>query len=192
MAMTLTTRYACCDDRRRIEVDASAFNGIDFLEVLDPGVAAPQEDRQRTLFVHFVKDPTPLGAIGPDNIVIEGGDRVRDVRAVQAQVAVDPRSGSTEPILIVEVDNPGDHSTYTLRLVPTAAQPLDTVDVGSQISGQVTRVLVDFNDEVRAGQPLAVLDPQTYQSRVAQSQADIAAGEAAANPRAQLAARRIA
>lgn len=58
-------------------------------------------------------------------------------------------------------------------------QALVTVDVGSQISGQVTRVLVDFNDPVRAGQTLAVIDPQTFQSRVAQSQADIAAGQAA-------------
>ncbi|MFZ5719505.1 MAG: efflux RND transporter periplasmic adaptor subunit [Pseudomonadota bacterium] len=57
-------------------------------------------------------------------------------------------------------------------------QALVTVDVGSQISGQVTRVLADFNDEVRQGQTLAILDPQTYQSRVAQSQADIAAGQA--------------
>jgi HlyD family secretion protein len=57
-------------------------------------------------------------------------------------------------------------------------QALITVDVGSQISGQVTKVLVDFNDQVRAGQTLAILDPSTFQSRVAQSQADIAAGEA--------------
>jgi HlyD family secretion protein len=58
-------------------------------------------------------------------------------------------------------------------------QALITVDVGSQISGQVTKVLADFNDEVKAGQTLAIIDPQTYQSRVAQSQADIQAGEAA-------------
>lgn len=60
-----------------------------------------------------------------------------------------------------------------------ALQALITVDVGSQISGQVIKVLADFNDEVRQGQTLAVIDAQTYQSRVAQSQADIAAGEAA-------------
>ncbi|MBU1378393.1 MAG: efflux RND transporter periplasmic adaptor subunit [Alphaproteobacteria bacterium] len=58
-------------------------------------------------------------------------------------------------------------------------QALVTVDVGSQISGQVTKVLVDFNDEVKAGQTLAIIDPQTYQSRVAQGQADILAGQAA-------------
>lgn len=58
-------------------------------------------------------------------------------------------------------------------------QALEQVEVGSQISGQVIRVLADFNDRVRAGQTLAILDPSTYQSRVAQSAADIQAGEAA-------------
>ncbi len=57
-------------------------------------------------------------------------------------------------------------------------QALITVDVGSQISGQVTKVLADFNDPVREGQVLATLDPSTFQSRVAQSQADINAGQA--------------
>lgn len=58
-------------------------------------------------------------------------------------------------------------------------QALVTVEVGSQISGQITKVLVDFNDQVKAGQVMAILDPQTYQSRVAQNRADIAAGQAA-------------
>ncbi|MDB5423417.1 MAG: efflux transporter periplasmic adaptor subunit [Phenylobacterium sp.] len=58
-------------------------------------------------------------------------------------------------------------------------QALITVDVGSQISGQIRDVRVDFNDQVRKGQVLAVLDPQTYQTRVAQGQADVQAGVAA-------------
>ena len=57
-------------------------------------------------------------------------------------------------------------------------QALVTVDIGSQISGQIREVMVDFNDPVRQGQVLATLDPQTYQSRVAQSRADVAAGVA--------------
>ena len=59
-----------------------------------------------------------------------------------------------------------------------ATEALITVDVGSQISGQITRVLVDFNDQVRRGQVLAVLDPQTFESRVAQARSDVAAGQA--------------
>lgn len=55
---------------------------------------------------------------------------------------------------------------------------LVTVEVGSQLSGQVTEVLVDFNDRVRRGQVLAVLDPQTYDSRIEQSRAAVAASSA--------------
>ena len=57
-------------------------------------------------------------------------------------------------------------------------QALVQVDVGSQISGQILKVLVDFNDQVRAGQLLATLDPQTYLSRLRQGQAQIAANQA--------------
>lgn len=55
---------------------------------------------------------------------------------------------------------------------------LVTVQVGSQLSGQVTDVRVDFNDRVRRGQVLAVLDPQTYESRIEQSRAAVAASSA--------------
>ena len=57
-------------------------------------------------------------------------------------------------------------------------QALITVDVGSQISGQITDIKVDYNDQVRKGQVMAIIDPQTYQSRLAQGQADVSAGEA--------------
>ncbi|MBU2167537.1 MAG: efflux RND transporter periplasmic adaptor subunit, partial [Alphaproteobacteria bacterium] len=57
-------------------------------------------------------------------------------------------------------------------------EALVTVEVGSQISGQVTDVLVDYNDRVRRGQVLARLDPQNQQSSVEQSQAAIASAQA--------------
>ncbi|MDO9337227.1 MAG: efflux RND transporter periplasmic adaptor subunit [Caulobacter sp.] len=57
-------------------------------------------------------------------------------------------------------------------------QALVTVQVGSQISGQITKVLVDFNDYVKAGQVMAVLDPQTYVSRAQQGQAQVASSQA--------------
>ena len=57
-------------------------------------------------------------------------------------------------------------------------QALVTVDVGSQISGQILQVFVDFNDQVRKGQVLATLDPQTYVSRLRQGQAEIVAQQA--------------
>ena len=57
-------------------------------------------------------------------------------------------------------------------------EALVTVEVGSQISGQVTDVLVDYNDRVRRGQVLAILDPQNQRSAVEQSQASIEAAQA--------------
>lgn len=57
-------------------------------------------------------------------------------------------------------------------------EALVTVEVGSQISGQVTQVLVDYNDHVRKGQVLAILAPQNQRSAVEQSQASIVAAQA--------------
>lgn len=59
-----------------------------------------------------------------------------------------------------------------------ALRAVDTVQVGSQLSGQVTEVLADYNDQVRRGQALARLDTQTYDSRVEQSRAALAASTA--------------
>lgn len=55
---------------------------------------------------------------------------------------------------------------------------LDSVDVGAQISGRIAKVLVDFNDEVKAGQPLAEIDPAQLLSRVEQSRAQVSAADA--------------
>lgn len=50
---------------------------------------------------------------------------------------------------------------------------LEEVTVGAQVSGILTKVLVDFNDEVKAGQLLAVIDPQTLQAQVDSSNATL-------------------
>lgn len=56
--------------------------------------------------------------------------------------------------------------------------PVTSVSVGSQISGQLKDVLVDFNTEVKAGQLIARIDPQTFEYRVRQAQADVDAARA--------------
>ena len=55
---------------------------------------------------------------------------------------------------------------------------LDSVDVGSQISGKLTKINVDFNDHVSIGQVLAEIDPAQLQSRVEQSTAQVHAADA--------------
>jgi HlyD family secretion protein len=63
----------------------------------------------------------------------------------------------------------GDMST---TLAATGSlKALVTVQVGSQLSGQIADLLVDFNDEVTEGEPLARLDPRTFESEVRQAAA---------------------
>lgn len=52
---------------------------------------------------------------------------------------------------------------------------LITVQVGSQVSGQIQAVLADFNTPVKRGQVIARIDPATFASRVTQAEADLAA-----------------
>lgn len=56
--------------------------------------------------------------------------------------------------------------------------PVVSVQVGSQVSGQIKEILVDFNSPVKAGQLIARLDPETYRQRVIQAQADMEAARA--------------
>ena len=56
---------------------------------------------------------------------------------------------------------------------------LDTVEVGSEVSGRVLAVHVDYNDQVRAGQVLATLDPEQAQARADEAAAQVAAAIAA-------------
>ena len=52
-----------------------------------------------------------------------------------------------------------------------------TVQVGSTISGQIKQILVDFNSPVTKGQLLARIDPETFELKVRQAEADVEASK---------------
>ena len=56
--------------------------------------------------------------------------------------------------------------------------PTDTVEVGSQISGTISQVLVDVNDEVKKGQILAIIDPEKLDQAVDNIQAQLQSAKA--------------
>ena len=60
-----------------------------------------------------------------------------------------------------------------------AVNPVKQVSVGTQVSGQIKDIYVDFNSEVKAGQLIALIDPETLEYRVRQAQADLDAARAA-------------
>ena len=59
-----------------------------------------------------------------------------------------------------------------------ALNPVRTVTVGSQISGIITELKVDFNSKVREGDELAKIDPATYERALARAVADLANSQA--------------
>ncbi len=122
------TQYYCKNEKRRARVrecdivdGEPLFNGIDYLEVMPD---------QTTLLVHFIhKLPGQEDDLSPDpillsknNVVIQGGVRVKDIRAISVN--------SNGDILTVCVNVPGDFSTYKLRLVesPGSLNPPKTFD----------------------------------------------------------------
>ncbi len=59
-----------------------------------------------------------------------------------------------------------------------AVNPVTQVSVGTQVSGQIKDLYVDFNSSVKAGQLIAVIDPETFEYRVRSAQADVDAARA--------------
>lgn len=59
-----------------------------------------------------------------------------------------------------------------------AVSPVTQVTVGTQVSGQIKDLFVDFNSEVKAGQLIAIIDPETFEYRVRSAQADVDAARA--------------
>ncbi len=51
--------------------------------------------------------------------------------------------------------------------------PVNTVSVGSTVSGLIKEIYVDFNSEVKKGQLLAQIDPANFEAQVQQNQAQI-------------------
>ncbi len=80
----------------------------------------------------------------------------------------------------------GGYATETVRrgdlTVSVSAtgnlQPTNQVEVGSEQSGLITQVLVDNNDRVAQGQPLARLDTARLNDAIVQAQAGLAAAQA--------------
>jgi hypothetical protein len=114
----MDTQFTCLKPGRRAALlAAKRLNGIDYLEVASAD--------QRTLNVTFLFPiPAEVNPLPPDpatltrdNVVIEGGVRVTGINVVSVAAA--------GPVLTMTVDQAGDFSTYTLRLVssPTVLTP---------------------------------------------------------------------
>ena len=113
-------QYYCDNPKRRLKVfQNNQINGIDYLEVVSLD--------QKTLKIKFIHvltgetggipNGTGIDPLKVDNIIIEGGIRIKNINVVNIS--------SSEDEITIQVDNAGDFSTYTLRLV-TSRSNLNT------------------------------------------------------------------
>lgn len=57
-------------------------------------------------------------------------------------------------------------------------KPIKNILVGTQVNGPIKKLYVDFNDEVKAGQQIAQIDPAVYQATVSKDEASLASAKA--------------
>lgn len=74
--------------------------------------------------------------------------------------------------------------SYTVENTVTATgtiEPVETVEVGTQVSGKVEKIYVDFNDVVKKGELLAELDKLTLNQSVSRAKASLTSAESQLN-----------
>lgn len=159
--------YNCCGETRRNAILGQAAlgttvaNGIDYLEVLDK--SSPKGvPRQQTLFIHCLYGLSlmkPVISWKTDNVMIEGGESITNI-AVSWVVPASSVAGSPQKdiaallpvvkgftdidkVVVIRVDEPGDFSTYRLRLVNSAVQ-------AGENPFEVTETLAGFDPQLAA------------------------------------------
>src|ERR1700712_807096 len=81
------------------------------------------------------------------------------------------RTGAS--VIILETEKP-QYGTLSNSVTATGTvQPVDTVAVGSQVSGTIKGVFADFNSTVKKGQLLAQIDKSLFQAQVDQINANL-------------------
>ena len=88
------------------------------------------------------------------------------------------KGNGTETVTMYETE-PVTRGNLTITVSATGSlEPRNKVDVGSELSGIVKTVEVDFNDHVKKGQVLATIDTSKLEAQVKQSRASLEAANA--------------
>ncbi|MCC6335528.1 MAG: efflux RND transporter periplasmic adaptor subunit [Myxococcales bacterium] len=100
-------------------------------------------------------------------VALGGGALAWRVKAAQPPAATAPQVAEVKRgDVLVEVTASG-----TLK-------PVNEVEVGAQVSGRIKELKVDFNDRVKKGQLIAVIDPVVFDSQRAQAAARLESAQA--------------
>ena len=90
-------------------------------------------------------------------------------------------SKSANKELVVRTHVVGEYTVENTVTATGTIQPVETVEVGTQVSGKVEKIYVDFNDVVKKGDLLAELDKQTLNQSVSRAKASLTSAESQLN-----------
>ncbi|HLW64821.1 MAG TPA: efflux RND transporter periplasmic adaptor subunit [Gemmataceae bacterium] len=114
-----------------------------------------------------MKLPVKLAIVGA--VVVLGGASVIIPARSQLQKMSQPRFRQdkvTRGDIIAVVNSTG------------TVNPVLSISVGSFVSGPIKEIHVNFNDKVKKGQPLALIDPKLFQASVDRDQANVTSADA--------------
>lgn len=95
------------------------------------------------------------------------------------QPAIFGQAGQSQSDMVYDDAPAGKGAIRKIVSTSGPVRALVTVSVGSQLSGQIDKLTVDFNSEVKEGDILATIDARTFDARVSQARADLTASKAA-------------
>lgn len=79
------------------------------------------------------------------------------------------QSGKNKTEWVLEIQKPAHGTIFTTVTSTGKIEPVDTVSVGSQVSGSIKALFADYNSVVKKGQLLAELDKTLFQSSLEQA-----------------------
>ena len=98
--------------------------------------------------------------------------------AVIAAVTIFMRSNKRQPITIIYETAKVERATISNSVTATGTiEPVNKVEVGTQVSGIISKIYVDYNSIVKKGQVIAELDKINLESELASAKANLASSK---------------
>ena len=101
------------------------------------------------------------------------------VAVAASMIAKASKSANKE--LVIRTHVVGEYTVENTVTATGTIEPVETVEVGTQVSGKVEKIYVDFNDVVKKGDLLAELDKQTLNQSVSRAKASLTSAESQLN-----------
>lgn len=98
--------------------------------------------------------------------------------AIIAAVTIFMRSNKRQPITIIYETAKVERATISNSVTATGTiEPVNKVEVGTQVSGIISKIYVDYNSIVKEGQVIAELDKINLESELASAKANLASSK---------------